>query len=352
VSSRAGVTTGRRAELVEVDSDFEDYAYARGWTDGLPVVEPTGERVGAMVAATGLDATDVVAVVEPGDGVATVEAIAANAVMAGARPEHARVVVAAVRAATDPAFNLKAVQATTNPVAPAVLVNGPVARELGFNGGSNCFGQGNRSNAVVGRALRFCLLNIGYGTPGDHDMSTQGQPGKYTFCFAENEAESPWEPHHVERGFTAATSCVTVLQAGMLLGVSDFASTTAEGLLTSVADAMSGTNTNNLHLGRGDLFVVLSPDHAAQIAREGLGKDDVRRFLAEHARVPVSRFGEELRRGVLDFRGERYRDAAADTLLPVVEDAADIRIAVAGGAGAMSAVITGFGDGRSVCAAV
>jgi len=343
----AGLPAGETADLLEVDEDFTEYAYRHGWTDGLPVVEPTPERVAAMLEHARRGPLETIAVLPPGQGVATVEAIATNAVMAGCKPEHLPVVLAAVRAVAEPSFNIYGMQATTNPVTPALMINGPLARELDFNGGANCFGQGNQSNAVVGRALRFCLLNIGYGTPGELDMATQGQPGKYTFCFAENEDANPWEPHHVERGFARESSCVTAFQAAMLVNILDFGSKTAESLLTSIADAMASTNTNNMQLAGGDLALVLCPEHAEILGREGLSKDDVRRFLFQNARVPASRFSEGLLLCVKDWRNENYKMIKPDTQIPVVDDYRHIQIAVAGGAGSQSAYIPGFGDGWS-----
>jgi hypothetical protein len=289
----------------------------------------------------------------PGQGVVTAEAIAVNAVMAGCRPEHFPVVVAAVRAMLRPEFNLYGVQTTTNPVAPAVLVSGPIARELDFNGGHDCFGPGRRSNAVVGRAVRFCLRNIGHARPGETDMSTQGQPGKYGWCFAENSDASPWGPHHVDRGFPVGASCVTVFQAGMFSNILDAASKTAESLLASVAEIMSATNSNNMQLGSGDLLLALSPEHAATLARDGMAKDDVRQRLHELARTIAGRFPPAILSCVREWRAENYGNLTHDTPIPVVDEWEDIQIVVAGGrAGAHSAFIPGFGDGRSVCVEV
>ena len=181
--------------LVEIEDDLEaiNAAYrAKSWSDGLPIVPPTRERVARMLAAVDVAPDTVVARLAPGFGVATVERIAINAVMAGCGPIHLPLLVAAVEAVATPAFNLQAIQATTNPVAVFVIVNGPAARELGFNGTFNCLGEGNWSNATVGRALRLVLRNIGGALPGQLDRATQGQPGKYSFCCAENEADSPW----------------------------------------------------------------------------------------------------------------------------------------------------------------
>jgi hypothetical protein len=347
---------GRPAALnetlaLESDEDFTARAYAEGWTDGLPVVAPTPERVEQMLAATDRDPLEVLGIMPPGQGVATVHAVAVNAVMAGCDPAHLPVVLAAVRAVLEPQFNLNAVQTTTNPVTPAIMVNGPLAAELGFHGGVNCFGPGpeSRSNAVVGRALRFVLMNVGYGTPGKTDMSTQGQPGKYTFCFAEHEAASPWEPHHVERGHAADTSCVTVFPAGSVSNILDFGSKTAESLLTSIANLLSVVTTNNMQLSQGDLLIALGPEHAEILGREGLTKDDIKRFLHLNARTPAHRFSEGIMSCIRDWRSAELRLITDDTPIPVVNDWKHINVVVAGGiSGSQSAFIAGF-EAWSVC---
>src|SRR5262249_37081032 len=149
----------------------------------------------------------------PSFGPATVERIAINAVLAGCRPEFLPVLIAAAEAMAAPRLNLGAIQTTTNPVTLWLIVNGPIARRLGVNGGGNCLGPGNPANATLGRAVRLMLQNIGGGLPVDIDRATHGQPGKFTFCCAENEEASPWEPLHVERGF--APECSTVTVAGV-----------------------------------------------------------------------------------------------------------------------------------------
>jgi hypothetical protein len=332
------------------EAAFGAHAREAGWTDGLPVVPPTPERVQAMVAASGADELDVLGIMPPANGVVTVHAAAANAVMAGCRPAHFRVLLAALRAMLDPAFNLEGIQATTSPVTPAVMVSGPVVEEVGFNAGHNCLGPGNESNAVVGRAVRLCLLNLGGAEPGRSDMATQGQPGKYTFCFAENQAANPWDPHHVERGFAHDASCVTVFQAGMVTNLIDFGSKTAESLLRGFALAMAGTNTNNMQLGGGDLALVVCPEHAATLVGDGFSKQQVQRFLHQNAVTPARAFAPGILACVRDWRVETYKAIGPDTPIAVVDDWRDINVVVAGGAaGAQSCFVPGFGDGTSVC---
>ncbi|MDH3193919.1 MAG: hypothetical protein OEM40_06335 [Acidimicrobiia bacterium] len=341
----------RPNELVEAADDeaFSQHAYASGWTDGLPIVAPTEERVNALVEATGRNALEVLGVMPPGRGLATVHAVAVNAVMSGCLPEHGRVVVAAIEAVLNEDFNLGGIQATTNPVTPAIMVNGPVVEEIDMNAGHDCFGPGRIANAAIGRSVRLCLRNIGYAISGETDMSTQGQPGKYTFCFAENVAGSPWLPHHVERGLAPQASAVTVFQAAMVVNLLDFGSKTAESLLVSFAQAMTGTNTNNMQLAGGDLALILGPDHADLLGRDGWSKDDIKQFLFQNARIPFAAFSEGLQGCVRDWRKHVFKHITDSTLIPVVDDWHHIRIAVAGGAGSQSSFIPGFGDGFSVC---
>ena len=189
------------AEEAPGDMDeFQGWIMERGWSDGLPAIPPTPERVARMLSATRRRPDDVAAILVPRLGRATIEAIAANAVMAGARPEHLPVILAAVEAVAEPAFNLQAIQTTTHPCSPLVIVNGPLAARLGIHAGGNVLGQGARANAVIGRALRLILQNVGGARPGQEDRATHGHPGKYSYCMAENEAASPWAPLSVERG--------------------------------------------------------------------------------------------------------------------------------------------------------
>ncbi len=198
---------------VPAGTDLTEWYFEQGWTDGLPVVPPTRALVEAFVDALGGDPHFVECKVPPRHGNLTREVLAINMVMAGCRPAYAPVVRAAILALTAKAFNLNGVQATTHMAAPLLVVNGPVAREIGMNGDCNAFGSGNRANATIGRALRLVLLNVGGAWPGDLDKSTLGHPGKYTYCVAENEAASPWAPYHVEKGFGPEDSTVFVLAA-------------------------------------------------------------------------------------------------------------------------------------------
>jgi hypothetical protein len=218
-----------------------------------------------MLAATGRLAGDLVAILPPRLGRATVERVAVNAVLAGALPEHFPVILAAVEAVAQPAFNLQAIQTTTHPCSPLIIVNGPIAARLGINGAGNALGQGHRANAVIGRAVRLTLQNTGGARPGSEDRATQGHPGKYSYCVAENEEASPWEPLSVERGFPAGVSAVTVCASESPHNINDHGSFTPEGILTTVAGTAATVGSNNIYLG-GEPLVILGPEHAATVA--------------------------------------------------------------------------------------
>ncbi len=220
VRFRAGLLQSRRVHLAEMEDEMEAM-WDRGWTDGLPVVPPTETRVLAMLHGTSREPDEVVATVPPNLAPATVEKVAINAVMAGCRPEYLPVVLSAVEAVCTDEFNMHGVLATTWFAGPVIVVNGPVSRAIGMNSGMNAFGQGNRANATIGRALQLLIRNVGGGRPGEIDRATFGTPGKYSFCFAEDEAGSPWESLAAARGVPAGASAVTVFAGGGIRGVSD-----------------------------------------------------------------------------------------------------------------------------------
>jgi hypothetical protein len=288
-----------------------------------------------------------VATLMPRRGEATLEAIAINAALAGAGPEHMPVIVAAVRAVADPAFNLNAVLTTTHPCTPLVIVNGPVAARLGVHGGPNAFGNGHRANAVIGRALRLVLQNVAGATPGELDRATLGHPGKFSYCIAENEAASPWAPLSVDRGLGRGESAVTVVGADAPHNVNDHGSTTAEALVGALASVLATTGSNNVYLG-GEPVIVLGPEHAATVAGSGWSKADLKRRLWERAQVRLDAISDEnlARFSVIDparFTG-RPRDATVGQGL--APD--DLMVLVAGGPGKHSAVVPTFGATRAV----
>src|SRR5262245_40979764 len=208
-------------ESVPAATDLVEYYYERGWHDGLPVVPPTEEKIDAVVPALGGDPQFVECKVAPRWGALTREVLAINMVMAGCRPEYAPIVRAAMLALTDRAFNLNGVQATTHVASPLIVVNGPLAAEVGMNGGPNAFGSGNRANATIGRAVRLIMLNVGGGRAPDLDKCTLGNPAKYTYCVCENEQHSPLAPYHVEHGYAPDQSTVFAMAAEAPHSVTD-----------------------------------------------------------------------------------------------------------------------------------
>ena len=323
-----------RAALVEAPGDLDELNklyIKRRWGDGLLIAPPTQEAVERMLRHTRRAPDEVVATIAPGMGAATVEYIAINAVMAGCYPEYLPVLIAAAEAVAEPQFHLQSIQATTNPAAVWLIVNGPIAKWLEVNSGSNCLGQGTWANATLGRALRLILQNIGRALPGEMDRATQGQPGKYTFCCAENEEASPWEPLHVERGFAADASTVTVVGA---LGTWSMNMTAmgAEEVLAMIADTMQYPASSDYVYG-GAPFVMLSPQHANLFNAAGWSKAEVKRRLWNASKLRAGRArGNEFGRTATGPR-RRARRSRPDTMVPISEKPEDISIVVAGGTG-------------------
>ena len=324
---------------------IEDY-YRRGWTDGLPVVPPTEERVAEFVGASGRDAREVLGAVAPRMGVATVEEVAVNAVMAGCLSQYMPVVLAAVEAVVEERFNLNGVQATTHCCAPLVIASGPVVKRLEINYSTNVFGHGCRANATIGRALRLVMVNLGGGHPDIGDKSTMGHPGKYSFCIGVDE-DSPWEPIHVETGLKLEDSAVTVFACEAPHSV--LHGTCAEDSLEMVADAMSTAGNNNVVYG-GETLVVLSPLTAEGLAADGWAKEDVRGYLYERARVPFEKarlkFGRnpEVTPGQWPKWLDRLGEVDQGSLVPVLRSPSQIHVVVAGGRGIpFNALCPGWG---------
>jgi hypothetical protein len=330
------------------DDEVLEAYHARRWTDGLPFVLPTEERVRAMVAGSGRPRSEVIAVVPPRWATATAENVAINAVMAGCLPRHMPLLIAALQAACDPEFGLYSVQATTHPCAVLMLVSGPVVTELGLNCSHGAFGPGFRANAASGRAMRLVLLNVGGGIPGQGDQATHGSPAKFSYCVAENEAATPWEPFRVTRGFDRNDSTVTVFSGEGPHNINDHVCRSAHSTLAVVADTMTTIGHNNAgSVVRGDVLVAFGPEHAHTIASGGLSKLDVQRFLFEHARNKVGKLN--LRAMYKAENWPDWVDATDDeALCPIVGKPEDIHIVVTGGPGKHSAFIPTFGTSKSV----
>ncbi|MGB1883372.1 MAG: hypothetical protein ACPHUF_05665 [Gammaproteobacteria bacterium] len=326
------------AQTIRLDADtIDDTFEAEGWSDGLPVVPPTPARVNAMLAQSGWDASHEFGTMPPRHGVVTPHILAVNAVMAGCRPEYFPVVVAAVRAILDPLFNLFAVQATTHPCGPCVIVNGPIAGELGINARYGAFGPGTRANATIGRAIRLILMNVGGARPGILDRSTQGQPAKYACCVAENEAESPFEPLHVSRGFDADESVVTVTAAEGPHNLNDHVSDKAAGILATLRGAMNDMGSNNAYL-YGNPTLALGPEHAAIIAAGGYDRRRLQQFVFDEVRIERKHW---LEGGMAKMFNDDFADASA---IPIIRRPEDLLVMVVGGFGRHSCWLPTFGE--------
>ena len=330
-----------RLTLAE-DQDPYEYCMRAGFSPFLPVVPPTAERVDAFLAVIPHPPDRVVGLVPPCYGSATIEKIAANAVMAGCEPEYMEVLIPVVRAACDERFNLHGVQATTHSATPLIILSGPAATRLGFASGAGVFGNVARANSSVGRALQLVMANLGGALPGEIDMSALGNPGRFSYCVAENHEESPWEPLHVELGFDQDESTVTLFAAGGLTEVSEHTARTGAGVLRTVAATLSMVWSWR-RCGRVDAVVVLCPEHAATLSSDGFSKSDVRDFLFERTGVPLRAFDHE------GTEGTQLRDTYEEILIDgephyrKFKDPSQIRIIVAGGtAGKFSAVMGGW----------
>jgi hypothetical protein len=266
----------RRVELAALEDDWEAM-WDRGWSDGLPVVPPTEARVLRMLEGTSRAPDEVVAVVPPDLVECTVEKVAVNAVMAGCRPEYLPVVLTAVEAACTDEFNVHGVLATTMPVGPVMVVNGPICDEIGMNSGLNLLGQGNRANSTIGRALQLTIRNVGGGRPGGVDRATQGNPGKLGLCFAEDEAGSPWESFAESRGFAPGTSTVTLFPGEGPRLLFDQKSRSPESLTKHFAQ-MLRTYASPRIVMQFETILVMSPEHMNRYRDAGW---DRARFLAE-----------------------------------------------------------------------
>jgi hypothetical protein len=344
------VLAARRIEVGDLDDAVELF-FEKGLTDGLPIVPPTEGRVLRMLAGTRRHPQEVVALVPPNLVPVTVEKVAINAVMAGCKPEYFPVVLAAVAAACEERFNLHGVVATTYFPAPLIIVNGPIRHTLGMNAGHNALGQGNRANATIGRALPLVIRNVGGGRPGEIDKCTLGHPGKYTYCFAENEEAAPWEPLHVERGFARADSTVTLFAAEAPRAVMDQASRSAKSLCTSFGLAIESVMHPKLH-GFVDAILVMAPEHVAKCRADGWGKAEIRRAIQEvttrplRELLPDERCAEGIPPQVLGLTGE-IPPAMLDFPIPKFRGDDQLTIVVAGSdAGMFSAIIGGWVSGE------
>ncbi len=328
---------------IESADDFEEvnsFLYRLGVTDGLPIVPPTPSRIETML--NGRDPDLVLTQLPPLRGRATMRKLAMCAVMAGCHVDYFPIILAAVEAVAQPEFNLYGIQTTTGNATPIILLNGPIIDQCNVNAGANALGPGMRSNATIGRALQLILKNIGGAIPGYTDKATLGQPGKYTFCCAENEGANPWEPLHVMRGFPSEQSTVTVVGASGIVEVVDANSYTSTSVLLTLAHSMTiaGTMGGRYVLGGGEPLLLLTPEHAELIA-QAYTRHQVQQFLFETARLPLQCLPPESADRIRDDRQIDGLDPDAD--LRIADCPEDIMLVVVGGAGVKSAYVPTWG---------
>ncbi len=331
-----------RELTIAAEEDDMEACFDRGWSDGLPVVPPTPQRVMRMLTGTDRDPAEVVGVVPPDLIPCTIEKIAINAVLAGCKPEYLPVVIAAVEAALQDEFCMHGLLATTYYSGPLILVNGPISRAIGMNSRGNALGQGNRANATIGRALQLVIRNVGGGKPGGVDRSVFGNPGKYTYCFAEDETNSCWESLAVEKGFTEQDSTVTLFAADGMQGIVDQKSREPESLCRSFAAGLRVAGHPKMVLG-SDAILVVSPEHERVFRLAGWSKQQVKDRILELLMIP----GEELVRGaggIAEGLPEKFRDKT----IPKFREGGFNIVRAGGSAGMFSAIIAGWGASGSI----
>jgi len=323
-----------------------EFFFDKPWSDGLPVVTPTEERVAAMLKGARRGPEEAIGSIPPAMEEATVRSAAVHAVMAGCKPEYLPVVLGGIRLMLREEFNLNGVQGTMHGVAPLMIVNGPYAQAIGIHGGNGCFGPGFRANATIGRAIRLILMNLGGGVPGVSSMTIFGSPLRYTACVTENTEKSPWETLAESKGFGPGEDVITCAMVEGPRLTFDDVSEEPERLLAGIADAMTGLGSWNTH-ARSDMVVAMGPQHAGICAKGGMSREDVHRRLCELAGRTVG----DLKRGgnwrreralALPVRVDPEDDAC---FVPSIKRPEDLQLIVAGGWGSGSAVFHGWSGG-------
>ena len=335
--------TSRQIELGALEDEVEA-CFERGWSDGLPVIPPTETRVQRMLAGTHRRPDEVVGIIPPNYNTCTVEKVAVNAVMAGCKPEYLPVVLTAVEAALMEDFGMHGLLATTFFATPMVVVNGPMAGQIGMNWGVNALGQGNRANATIGRTLQLVIRNVGGGVPGGVDRGMLGYPGKYTFCFAEREIDSPWESLAVERGFSPQASTVSLFAASGVQPVMDQASRHPESLTRSFAACLK-VDGHPKHANAPTPVLVISPEHSRRYDEAGWSKGRLQQRLAQLLEMPVQELktgADGIAEGISPGRVEAHQTR------PKFGSGAPYIIRAGGEAGLFSAIISSWGGSKSV----
>ncbi|MAJ55059.1 MAG: thiol reductase thioredoxin [Gammaproteobacteria bacterium TMED107] len=325
----------RRIELADAEDDTEA-CFDRGWSDGLPVVPPTPVRVMRMLAGTELEADELIGIVPPDNIPCSVEKVAINAVMAGCKPEYLPTVIAVVRAALQDRFCMHGLLCTTYFSSPVVIVNGPESRHIGMNSGGNALGQGNRANATIGRALQLLIRNVGGGKPGGIDRATLGTPGKYTFCFAEDESDDAWPNLAMDQGYQREESVVSLFAGDGVQPILDQLSRTPQSLAKSMAASLRSV----VHVKKfalADAVLVVCPEHRRVLRTNGWNKQDLLQAIHDELVTP----GTELVSGTGGI-AEGMPQRLKDKLLSKFRDDG-LHIVTAGGtAGMFSAIISGW----------
>ena len=330
----------RQIEIATSEDEFEAM-FSRGFTDGLPVVPPTPERVMRMLSGTTRDPQEVVAIAPPDLVELTVEKIAINAVMAGCLPEYLPWVIAAVEAICTDEYNIHGVLATTMPVGPVIICNGPGTRAIGMNSGVNVLGQGNRANLTIGRAVQLIIRNVGGGRPGEVDRAAHGHPGKLSFCFAEDELGSPFTSLAVSRGFDATQNTVTVFTGEGPRCVVDQLAREPEQLAQSLAVCLRTVHHPKLPFAF-DAVLVLGPEHARVFAQAGWSRERVLQEVHDRLQMP----GAEIVRGAGGM-AEGVQEAFKDATLPKFRPGGLMLVHAGGPAGLFSAIIGGWVNGAA-----
>ena len=326
----------RRVTTATEEDDMEA-CFDRGWSDGLPLVPPTELRVMRMLSGTNRDPREVIGAVPPDYGECTVEKVTVNAVMAGCKPEYLPVVISSVEAALQDEFCMHGLLATTYFSGPMILVNGPISRAIGMNSKGNALGQGNRANATIGRALQLVIRNVGGGKPGGVDRAVFGNPGKYSYCFAEDETNSCWESLAVEKGFNSDQSTVTLFAADGMQGIVDQKSREPDSLARSFAAGLRVASHPKM-IQAADAFLVVSPEHERVFRDAGWSKQQLKDRLGELLMIP----GTELIAGAGGI-AEGIPDKFADSTMPKFREGGLNIVRAGGSAGLFSAIIAGWG---------
>ena len=310
-----------------------EFYHAKGWTDGLPIVPPTEERVSECLDAAGFAPGDIIGIEQVRQRPIIAEKAAINAVLAGCLPAYMPVVVAVLGAMCDAQYNLHGTSASTGGAAPFIVVNGPVRTLIGMNATHNVLGNGNRANATIGRAIRLVLINVLGVIPGEMDRSTLGHPGKFTFCIAEDEEDSPWAPLAQEREIPEGQSAVTVMAAGAPRQIMNEWTADPEQILETFAAEMRH-NMLTYSVWAGNYVLVIPKQLRDLLVAAGWQKRDIREYIFRSARVVRSDWAKVGKANIVDRSGGPMQEFTA------LKEPSDLLIVAAGGpAGGFGAVI-------------